>query len=76
LHVSLPPSIPAPTSRSTSQHHALHPKDGGSKVLKNDGILPKHYMASQARRSQLESSLPWQPQISQQGFSSVIHLST
>jgi len=27
---------------SYSQHHLLHPKDGGSRVLRNIGILPQH----------------------------------
>jgi hypothetical protein len=31
--------LPAPTYRSTSHHHTLHPEDGGSKVLRNSGIL-------------------------------------
>jgi hypothetical protein len=26
---------------------SLHPEDGGSKVPRNLGILPQHYMASQ-----------------------------
>jgi len=38
---------------------------GGSKVLWNGGNLPQHYTASQPRRSQLESSLPWKPQVLQ-----------
>jgi hypothetical protein len=28
----------------------LHPEDGGSMVLRNNGILQKHYMAPQPRR--------------------------
>jgi len=31
------------------------PEDGGSMVLRNDGILPQHYTASQPRRPRLES---------------------
>jgi hypothetical protein len=33
-----------------SQSHSLHPEDRGGKVLRNAGILPHHYMASQPRR--------------------------
>jgi len=42
--------LPAPTSRPSSWHHALHPEDGSNKVLKNGGILPQHYITSQPRR--------------------------
>jgi hypothetical protein len=35
-------------------------------VLRNGGILPQHYTASQLRRTWLKSSVPWKPQISQQ----------
>jgi hypothetical protein len=41
----------------------LHPENGGSKVLRNTGVLPHYYMALQPRRLQLESSLPWKPQV-------------
>jgi len=34
---------------------------GGTKVLWNIGILSHHYSASQPRRPQPESSVPWQP---------------
>jgi len=34
----------------SSQCHSLHPEDGGSKVLQNSGIVPKHFMVSQPRR--------------------------
>jgi hypothetical protein len=34
-----------------------HPEDGGSKVVRNVGILPHHYTASQARRRRLEISV-------------------
>jgi hypothetical protein len=33
-------------------------EDGGSKVLRNIGILPQHYTASQTRRPRLKSSPP------------------
>jgi len=35
-----------------------------SKVLQNSGILLQHYTALQPRQPQLESSMPWEPQIS------------
>jgi hypothetical protein len=44
----------------------LHSEDGGSKILRNVGILPHHYTASQPRRARLESSSPWKTQIPQQ----------
>jgi len=31
-------------------------------ALQNVGILPQHYMASQPRKPQLESSVPWKAQ--------------
>jgi len=34
----------------------LHPEDGRSMALCNNGILPHHYTASQSRRSQHVSS--------------------
>jgi hypothetical protein len=37
-------------SRPRSYKWAFHPEDGGSKVLRNVGILPQQYMASQPRR--------------------------
>jgi len=40
----------AHTFRSTSCHHALHPKDGSSRVVQNVGILLQHCMASQPRK--------------------------
>jgi len=39
--------------------YVLHPEDGGSMVLRNVGILPQHYTASQRRKSRLESLPPW-----------------
>jgi len=33
------------------------PEDGGSKVLRNIGILPQHYTASQSRRLRLKLTL-------------------
>jgi len=42
----------------------VHPKDGGSKVLRNVGVLPQHYAASQSRRPRFEPSPPGKPQIS------------
>jgi len=38
-------------------------EDGGSKVIRNVGILPRHYTASQPRRPQRESSSPSKFQI-------------
>jgi hypothetical protein len=32
---------------------SLQPEDGGSKVIRNSGILPQHYKASQPRRPRL-----------------------
>jgi hypothetical protein len=37
--------------------HPLHPEDGGSLDLRNVGILPQHYTASQPRRPRLEIGL-------------------
>jgi len=37
-------------------------KKGDSMDLWNVGILPQHYMASQPRRTWLETSPPWKPQ--------------
>jgi hypothetical protein len=39
-----------------SQRHSLHPENGGSKVLRNVGILPHHHTVSQSRRHRNESS--------------------
>jgi len=39
----------------------LHPEDGGSIDLRNDGIPSQHYTASQSRRPWLETSPPWKP---------------
>jgi len=36
---------------------SLHPEDGGSLDLRNVGILPQHYTASQPRRRGLESTV-------------------
>jgi hypothetical protein len=47
----------------------LQGEDGGSMVLRNFGILPHIYTASQCRR-QLESSPPWKPQICDSVFKS------
>jgi hypothetical protein len=41
----------------------FHSEDGSSMDLRNAGILPQHYMASQLR-TQLEISSAWKPQIS------------
>jgi len=41
----------------------LHPEDGGSEDLWNNGILPQHYTVLQSRRPWLESSPPWEPWI-------------
>jgi len=46
-----------PRSMSTSKTHSLHPEDGGSLVLWNNGILPHHYLMSQPITSQLKSRL-------------------
>jgi len=35
------------------------------KAIRNFGILPQHYMASEPRRPRLESSPPWRSTISQ-----------
>jgi len=44
---------------------SLRPEDGGSMDLRNVGILPQHFTAlKSSRRPQLESSPPWEPQIS------------
>jgi len=32
----------------------FHPKDGGSRVLRNDRILPQHYVGLQPKRPRLE----------------------
>jgi len=37
---------------------SLHPEDGSSKVLRNDGIPLHHYMVSQPRRQIEFSKLP------------------
>jgi hypothetical protein len=37
-------------------------EDGGSMDLRNVGVLPQHYAASQTKRARLEISPPWQPQ--------------
>jgi hypothetical protein len=33
----------------------FHSEDGGSKVVRNAGILPRHYKESQPRRPRFES---------------------
>jgi hypothetical protein len=38
---------------NTTQHH--NPEDGGNMDLRNVGILPQHYTASQLRRPRLEN---------------------
>jgi len=40
----------------------FHPEDGGNIDLWNFGILPQLYMASQPKRTWLETSSPWKPQ--------------
>jgi hypothetical protein len=39
--------------------YSLHSEDGGSKVLRNFGILPQRYTASQTGGSRLVSLSPW-----------------
>jgi hypothetical protein len=41
----------------------LHPEDGGCMDLRNVGILPQHYTASQTRRPRLETSPPRKSQV-------------
>jgi len=41
----------------------FHPEDGGTMSLRNDGIPPHHYIASQSRRIRLEFSSPRKPQV-------------
>jgi hypothetical protein len=48
-----------------SQLLSLHPENGDSKVLRNVGILPYRYTASQTWRPRLVSSPLWKPGISQ-----------
>jgi len=43
----------------------LQPECGGSKVLRNIGVLPHHYTASEPRKSRLKFSSIWKHQISQ-----------
>jgi len=46
------------------QHNTVsQPEDVGSMVIRNVGILPRHYTASQPKRPQLGISPPWKPQI-------------
>jgi hypothetical protein len=45
-------------------HPHLFPEDGGSMALRNVGILPQHYTASQAGRHRCEFLLPWKHQMS------------
>jgi hypothetical protein len=52
----------------------LHPEDESSMGLWNIRILPQHYMASQPRRPQLETSQPWKPRNSHQKTMSTIYL--
>jgi hypothetical protein len=40
----------------------FQPEDGGSMVIRNVGILPRHCTASQLRRRRLKTSPPWKPQ--------------
>jgi hypothetical protein len=40
------------------------PEDGGSRTLRNIGILSHHYTVSQSGRPRLESSSPWTPKVS------------
>jgi hypothetical protein len=46
--------IVAPCSVMVGEHRA---EDGGKMVLRNVGILPQHYTASQPKRPQIVSSL-------------------
>jgi hypothetical protein len=43
-----------PTSVPLSQCYSLHPEDGGSKILRNNGNLLQHYTATQPPRPQPE----------------------
>jgi hypothetical protein len=52
------------SARCVGQTTRSHPEDGDSTVLRNVGILPQHYTASQPRRPRLESSSLWKSQIS------------
>jgi len=45
-------------------HFQLHPEDGSSNVLRNVGVLPEHYTASQSRKPRFESSRQLKHQIS------------
>jgi hypothetical protein len=49
-------------------------EDGGSMVLRNAGILPRHYTASQRRRPRLEFSTPWELQISYRDLNTDVRL--
>jgi hypothetical protein len=50
---------------TNSCHLTHHPEDGSTKVLRNNGIVPQKYTASQSRRRPwLESSKPWRLEIS------------
>jgi hypothetical protein len=54
----------SPISRFTSQHHTLHPEDGGSKILQNIGVLLQHCMVLWPRRPWLKSLPLWKHQMS------------
>jgi len=61
----LPPSFHFTSLHFTSLYFTLlHPEDGSNIGLRNAGILPQHYTASQPKRLRLESSPPRKPQIS------------
>jgi len=45
---------------------SLHPEDGGSKVFRNVGILPRRYTASQPKRLRHETLPPWKPLVGSQ----------
>jgi len=47
---------------SASKPLLLRPEDEDIIVLRNEGVLPHKYTASQPRRTRLESSSPWKPQ--------------
>jgi hypothetical protein len=55
LHLPVGMTATTPRWRCMSLS-SLCPEDRGSKALRNCGILPQHYTASQPRRTGLESS--------------------
>jgi hypothetical protein len=65
VHVTCPHLIifdmiaPVILRRLPQEYTASEHEDGGSMVLRNVGILPQHYTASQPRRPRLESTSSW-----------------